>query len=135
MGQRLSSADYLAARSLLGAWARRMAAFWTREEQDGRGFDLLVTPTVGAPPPELGWFAAAGPEQEGRRIGAFMPYTAQFNVTGQPAVSLPLHWTRDGLPVGVQLVAAFGREDVLVRVAAALEEAAPWADRRPQVSA
>ena len=64
-----------------------------------------------------------------------MPYTAQFNVTGQPAVSLPLHWTADGLPVGVQLVAAFGREDVLVRVAAALEEAAPWADRRPQVSA
>ena len=135
MGQRMSSADYLAARARLGAWARRMAAFWTPEAQDGRGFDLLVTPTVGAPPPELGWFAAAGPEQEGRRVGAFMPYTAQFNVTGQPAVSLPLHWTADGLPVGVQLVAAFGREDVLVRVAAALEEAAPWADRRPPVSA
>lgn len=68
-------------------------------------------------------------------MGAFMPYTAQFNVTGQPAVSLPLHWTADGLPVGVQIVAAFGREDVLVRVAAALEDAAPWADRRPPVSA
>jgi amidase len=135
MGQRLSSADYLAARAWLGSWTRRMAGFWTPGEQGGRGFDLLVTPTVGAPPPELGWFAAAGPEQEGRRIGAFMPYTAQFNVTGQPAVSLPLHWTEDGLPVGVQLVAAFGREDVLVRVAAALEQAAPWADRRPPVSA
>jgi amidase len=135
MGQRLSAADYLAARARLGTWARRMAEFWTPAEQGGRGFDLLVTPTVGAPPPELGWFAAAGPEHEGRRIGGFMPYTAQFNVTGQPAVSLPLHWTDDGLPVGVQLVAAFGREDVLVRVAAALEQAAPWADRRPQVSA
>lgn len=135
MGQKLSSADYLAARAVLGAWARRMAAFWTPEEQDGRGFDLLVTPTVGAPPPELGWFAAGGPEDEGRRVGSFMPYTAQFNVTGQPAVSLPLHWTADGLPVGVQLVAAFGREDVLVRVAAALEQAAPWADRRPAISA
>ena len=135
MGQRMSSADYLAARARLGAWARRMAAFWTPEEQGGAGFDLLVTPTGGAPPPELGWFAAAGPEQEGRRIGGFMPYTAQFNVTGQPAVSLPLHWTAEGLPVGVQLVAAFGREDVLVRVAAALEQAAPWADRRPPVSA
>ncbi|SDF48756.1 amidase [Blastococcus aurantiacus] len=135
MGQRMSSADYLAARARLGAWARRMAAFWTPAAQDGRGFDLLVTPTVGAPPPELGWFAAAGPEQEGRRVGGFMPYTAQFNVTGQPAISLPLHWTADGLPVGVQLVAAFGREDVLVRVAAALEQAAPWADRRPPVSA
>jgi amidase len=135
MGQRMSSADYLAARAALGSWTRRMAAFWAPGEEGGRGFDLLVTPTVGSPPPELGWFAAAGPEQEGPRIGGFMPYTAQFNVTGQPAVSLPLHWTDDGLPVGVQLVAAFGREDVLVRVAAALEAAAPWADRRPPVSA
>jgi amidase len=135
MGQKLSSADYLGARAVLGAWSRRMAAFWTPEEQHGRGFDLLVTPTVGGPPPELGWFAAGGPEDEGRRVGSFMPYTAQFNVTGQPAVSLPLHWTADGLPVGVQLVAAFGREDVLVRVAAALEQAAPWADRRPAISA
>ncbi|MBN1092043.1 amidase [Blastococcus sp. TML/M2B] len=135
MGRQMSSADYLAARAELATWARQMAAFWTPTEQGGRGFDLLVTPTVGAPPPELGWFAAAGPEQEGRRVGAFMPYTAQFNVTGQPAVSLPLHWTADGLPVGVQIVAAFGREDVLVRVAAALEDAAPWADRRPPVSA
>ena len=74
-------------------------------------------------------------EDEGQRISSFMPYTAQFNVTGQPAVSLPLHWTDAGLPVGVQLVAEFGREDVLVRVAAALEEAAPWKDRRPGVSA
>jgi amidase len=60
---------------------------------------------------------------------------ARFNVTGQPAISLPLHWTDEGLPVGVQLVAAYGREDVLVRVAAAPEQAVPWTDRRPAVSA
>jgi amidase len=101
----------------------------------GQAFDLLVTPTVGAPPPELGWFTAAGPEGEGRRINSFIPYTAQFDVTGQPAISLPLHCSDDGLPVGVQLVAAYGREDVLVRVAAALEQAAPSAQRRPNVSA
>jgi len=64
-----------------------------------------------------------------------MQYTAQFNVTGQPAISLPLWWSAAGLPVGVQLVAAFGREDLLVRLAARLEEARPWADRIPPVHA
>jgi Amidase len=88
-----------------------------------------VTPTVGAPPPEPGWFTAAGPEQEGARIASFIPYTAQFNMTGQPAVSLPLHWTPGGLPVGVQLAFAYGREDLLIRVASQLEQAVPWSDR------
>ncbi|MGY1783440.1 amidase [Geodermatophilus sp. SYSU D00698] len=134
-GNRMSAAEYLGHRGWLGSWARRMAVFWTPAEDGGQGFDLLVTPTVGAPPPELGWFTAAGPREEGRRIGAFIPYTAQANVTGQPAVSLPLHTTDAGLPVGVQLVAGAGREDLLVRVAAALEEAAPWAARRPPVPA
>ncbi|SOE02263.1 amidase [Blastococcus haudaquaticus] len=134
-GKRMTAEDYLGARAVLGGWTRRVARFWAPADLDGQGFDLLVTPTVGAPPPELGWFTAGGPEQEGRRINSFIPYTAQFNVTGQPAISLPLHWTAEGLPVGVQLVAAYGREDVLVRVAGALEQAAPWADRRPAVSA
>ena len=133
VGRKLSAEDYLGARAWLGSWTRRMAVWWAPADVGGAGFDLLVTPTVGAPPPELGWFTAEGPEQEGRRINSFIPYTAQFNVTGQPAISLPLHWTAEGLPVGVQLVAASGREDVLVRVAAALEQAAPWADRRPVV--
>jgi amidase len=135
IGGELLAKQYLGARMWLGGWVRRMAMWWASPEQGGEGFDLLVTPTVGAPPPELGWFTAAGPQQEGLRIASFIPYTAQFNVTGQPAISLPLHWTPEGLPVGVQLVAAFGREDVLVRVASALEQAAPWADRRPPVSA
>jgi amidase len=134
-GRALAATDYLGARMYLGGWTRKMAAWWAPAGQGGEGFDLLVTPTTGAPPPELGWFTADGPKSEGRRINSFMPYTAQFNVTGQPAISLPLHWTDDGLPVGVQLVAAFGREDVLVRVAAALEQAAPWTDRRPAVCA
>ncbi len=127
-GRALGSVEYLQARQWIGQWTRRMASWWD-------DFDLLVTPTLGAPPPELGWFTAAGPEDEGRRIASFIPYTAQFNMTGQPAVSLPLHWTPDDLPVGVQLVAAYGREDVLVRVASQLEQAAPWADRRPRIHA
>jgi amidase len=135
VGAKMPATDYLGARMWLGGWVRRMARWWAPAELGGQGFDLLVTPTVGAPPPEIGWFTAEGPEHEGRRINSFIPYTAQFNVTGQPAISLPLHWTDDGLPVGVQLVAAFGREDLLVRVAAAIEEAAPWAERRPPVCA
>jgi amidase len=123
-GKALTSVAYLQARQWLGMWARRMADWWT-------GHDLLVTPTVGAPPPELGWFTAAGAAEEGTRIAGFIPYTAQFNMTGQPAISLPLHWTASGLPVGVQLVAGYGREDLLVQVASQLEQAAPWADRHP----
>lgn len=128
VGRDAKVVDYLQSRQWLGVWARRMADWWTE-------FDLLVTPTVGAPPPELGWFTADGSQGEGRRVVSFIPYTAQFNMTGQPAVSLPLHWTPAGLPVGVQLVAPFGREDLLIRVASQLEQAAPWADRRPQIHA
>jgi amidase len=62
-------------------------------------------------------------------------FTSPFDLTGQPAISLPLHWNADGLPIGVQLVARYGREDELVRLAAQLEAARPWADRRPPLSA
>jgi amidase len=127
-GKQLGAVAYLESRAWLGMWTRRVAEWWN-------SYDLLLTPTVGAPPPELGWFTADGPEQEEARIASFMPYTAQFNMTGQPAISLPLHWTPGGLPVGVQLVAAYGREDVLIRVASQLEQAAPWSDRRPPVHA
>jgi amidase len=127
-GRQLSAAAYLQSRAWIGMWARRMADWWT-------GHDLLLTPTLGAPPPELGWFTAEGPEEEGNRIASFIPYTPQFNMTGQPAVSLPLHWTPGGLPVGVQLVAAYGREDLLVRIASQLEQAAPWSQRHPDVHA
>jgi len=127
-GRQLRAADYLQSRAWLGMWARRMADWWNSH-------DLLLTPTLGAPPPELGWFTAAGPEEEANRIASFIPYTPQFNMTGQPAVSLPLHWTPEDLPVGVQLVAAYGREDLLVRIASQLEQAAPWSQRHPRVHA
>jgi amidase len=128
VGAAMHATAYLRGRAWIGIWARRMANWWN-------GHDLLVTPTLGAAPPELGWFTADGPKAEGQRVASFIPYTAQFNMTGQPAVSLPLHWTPDGMPVGVQLVAAYGREDLLVQVASQLEQAAPWDQRLPQVHA
>jgi amidase len=126
VGKELTAVAYLQARYWFSIWARRMAGWWADH-------DLLLSPTLGAPPPELGWFTAGDPQQEGPRIASFIPYTAQFNMTGQPAVSLPLHWTPGGLPVGVQLAAAYGREDVLVQVASQLEQAAPWAGRHPRL--
>src|SRR5262249_52841708 len=124
-GRELTAVAYLEARTWLGTWARRLAHWWT-------GHDLLITPTAGAPPPELGWFTAEGPEHEGQRIASFIPYTAQFNMTGQPAVSLPLHWTPGARSSGVHPAAAYGGEDLLVRVASQLEPPAPWAARPPR---
>jgi len=127
-GKALGAVAYLESRAWIGMWARRMAAWWSDH-------DVLITPTVAAPPPKLGWFTAEPHEEEGRRIVSFIPYTPQFNLTGQPAVSLPLHWTPEGLPVGVQLVAGYGREDLLIRLSSQLEQAAPWQDRHPPVHA
>jgi amidase len=69
------------------------------------------------------------------RASQYALFTLPFNITGQPAISLPMHWNADGLPIGTQLVAPYGREDILLRVAAQLETARPWATRRPPVFA
>jgi amidase len=104
----------------------RMIAGW----YEG-GHDLLLTPTMAEIAPKLGTFDDSGPEPMDAFHRAFPSgaFTALFNVTGQPAISLPLHWTDEGVPVGAQLVAPFGREDLLIRVAAQIERAHPWADR------
>lgn len=121
IGRTVTAPDYVAALDAVSRWARRCVAWWD-------DWDLLLTPTCAEPPLALGGDAIELVE----RTAAF---TLPFNLTGQPAVSLPLHWTADGLPVGVQLVAAPGREDVLVRVASQIEAAQPWADRWPPVNA
>ena len=101
------------------------------------GVDLLLTPTMGEPPPPLGAFDDSGPDPMAAFGRAFLSgcFTAAFNATGQPAISLPLHWSEDGLPIGVQLIAPLGREDLLLRVASQLEQAVPWVDRRPSTFA
>jgi amidase len=126
MANGVTGLDLAKALAASAAFTREMGAWW------GSGFDLLLTPTLGGPPPRLG--ELMDPHGGGAKIGELVPYTTHFNVTGQPAISLPMHWNDDGLPIGVQLAAAYGREDVLVRVAAQLEQAQPWAHRRPPVS-
>jgi amidase len=131
MAAGVSAPQYLGALEDLHSWSRGVAAWWA----DGN--DVLVTPTIPEPPVALGELSAEAPDQLAVlvRLGQLTTFTAPWNVTGQPAISLPLHWNADGLPIGIQLIAAYGREDVLIRLASQLEQAQPWADRRPPVSA
>jgi amidase len=129
-----SGIDYAQALAANVAFRRAIQQWWA-PAPEGDGFDLLLTPTVAEPPVPLGTFAddPAAPMAPMARAGEFVPFTPPFNSSGQPAISLPLHWTPDGLPVGIQLVAAYGREDVLFRVASQLEQAAPWSAKRPTI--
>jgi amidase len=105
-----------------------MASWWAE------GFDLLLTPTVPMLPPLLGTVVdPEDPAATGRRSAELIPFTYPFKMTGQPAISLPLHWNGDGHPIGVQLVAASG-EDHLVRAAWQLEQLQPWLDRHPAIN-
>ena len=119
------SAVYVAAVARLQMRARKIASFWS-------GYDLLLTPTLAMPPVPVGWETEPeDPWEQFDRAISFTPFTAAFNVTGQPAISLPLHWSDAGLPIGVQLVGPPLGDALLVRVASQIEEVRPWADRRP----
>jgi amidase len=131
IGQSISAADYLATIRWCEDFTRRMAAWWVG------GYDLLVTPTLGTPPPRLGTLTSPDGDLTTviEALDQFSPFVAPFNMTGQPAISLPLHQSHEGLPVGVQCIAPYAREDLLLQVGAQLEAAMPWADRRPGVFA
>jgi amidase len=122
-GKRATGADMVVAHQQLEHTARRVGRFFVDH-------DVLVTPTVPVPTPPLGLLDTRDPAAMARHAGPIVALTGPFNVTGQPAISLPLGRASDGMPLGVQLVAAFGREDVLLRIASQLEAAAPW-DTRP----
>ncbi len=120
----ISGADYLAAVGAVHAFGRHM-------ERHFQDFDILITPTLGEPPAEVGRFKPDNDDFVDYRMGPggvfdYSPFTAAFNASGQPAVSLPLHWSADGLPVGVHLAAAFGQDELLTSLSARLEEAMPW---------
>jgi amidase len=123
------SLSYLAARDELQSLARSIITFTAP-------YDIVVTPALAKRPLLTGEVHGRGPDAWGhfRRSGEFTPYTAIVNVTGQPAMSLPLYHGEDGLPTGVQLIGPPAREEVLLQVAAQLEAALPWADRRPALA-
>lgn len=129
LGTSIIAKDYLNAVEQVHLLSRKVQQWWAD------GFDLLLTPTIPEAPPELGGFAATeeNPLNAMLRSGMIVPFVAPFNLTGQPGISLPLYWSESGLPIGVQLVAAYGREDLLVRIASQLEEARPWKDKRPPI--
>ncbi len=127
--RRTSGAEYVAALTTLHRTGRRTASFFA-------AYDMLLTPTLAAPPAPLGVYSMHKPDFLDYRlgpegIGRYSPFTPLANVTGQPAMSVPLSWTPDGLPVGVHFVGRFGDERTLLQLARQLESAQPWFDRRP----
>jgi amidase len=126
-----TAAEYAAGIDSLRRYAADLERWW---EDDG--WDLLLTPTLPTPPPRLG--SLEHPDQAfTESVEALTPetFTVPYNVSGQPAISLPTHLSTEGLPIGIHLVAAFGREDVLIQIASQLEVAMPWHNRRPPLAA
>jgi amidase len=130
-GKRYSAADLINAMAHGNLVSREVGAFFDN-------VDLLVTPTLARLPAPLG---ELNQDRKGmsamewtHQVFSYAPFTPLFNTTGQPAISLPLHWSAGGLPVGVQIAGRFGDEATLLRVAAQLEQARPWAAKRPPVN-
>ncbi|HEV2491292.1 MAG TPA: amidase [Candidatus Acidoferrales bacterium] len=130
MGRKISAPEYMLAWTALQGLARSVARFF-------ESYDILLTPTLALPPVPLGHFdsPAANPLLGLQRATEFVAFTPFANITGQPAMSVPLWWNAEGLPVGSHFVGRFGDEATLFRLAAQLEVARPWAKRRPPVSA
>ncbi len=128
-GRRVSGAEYVKATQILHRTTRVVADF----HQD---YDLMLTPTLVSPPVPLGWLDTRDEDQSsyGERFRNFWGFTNLQNATGQPAISLPLFWTEGDLPVGVQFVGRVGADLTLLQLAAQLEKAQPWFDRRPSLA-
>ncbi len=129
LAETVSGADYLAAVDRVHGVGRALAGFFERH-------DLLVTATLAEPPAEIGRFAPDDEDFLAHRLGPkgilpYSPFTPVFNASGQPAMSVPLHWNAAGLPIGVHVAGRFGADQTLLALAAELETAAPWFDRLP----
>ena len=128
MGSQVSAMDYAAGVDSIRVQAREMERWWEQ------GWDLLLTPTLPVLPPRIGEIQPTRENPFSTLAMHISHFTVPFNVSGQPALSLPLHQSNSGFPVGVQLAAAYGRDDLLLRAAAQLEQAMPWSSRRPPLA-
>ena len=125
-GRGIAAAEFILAIHGLHRQSRRIAQFFER-------YDAWLTPTLAQPPQAIGHFDTTSRDVEGwlDKLDGFLPFTYPFNITGQPAMSVPLYWSSDGLPIGCQFAARYGDESMLLRLAGQLERARPWFDRRP----
>jgi amidase len=124
-GLAVAGVEYVDAIAAIHAMGRKMAAFLS-------GFDVILSTVLAGPPPKLGYFDQNGePATFVERVTPYLSVTPLHNATGTPAMSVPLHWTSDGLPVGVHFAGRYGEEALLLQLAAQLETAQPWFDRLP----
>jgi amidase len=129
LGEKISGADYVRATQAAHRLGRQMAAFHA-------DWDVLLTPGLATVPVKLGWIdmMMGDVDEYWRRVFAFSPFTVWFNLTGQPAMMLPIGRSPEGLPVAVQIVGRYGDEATLFRLAARLEAARPWFERKPALA-
>jgi amidase len=129
-GLKRSGADYLAALEEMQRFSRKVARWY----HDG-SYDVILSPTMRIPPTKLGAFDLVpdDPMRWAKLSGAFGTLTCVYNGTGQPAMSIPLFWNDNNIPIGVQFAGRFGDEAILFRLAAQLEQARPWNDRKPPI--
>jgi amidase len=125
-GMELSAADLILHEGILQGSVR--AAL-----QGLAGYDAILSPTLALPPRPVGWFDEVEPAENFVRQTQFTPWTALYNLSGQPAVSVPLYWTEGGLPIGVMLAGQLGAEGTLISLSAQLEAARPWKDKHPPI--
>jgi amidase len=127
-GQSVIAIQLINAVDRLARWSRAVTAATS-------AFDVVLSPTMAILPPELGTLSGDNSLADmAAGLSGMTSFAIPFDVSGQPAISLPLGWAPTGLPIGVQFVARYGREDVLFRLASQLEETEPWADRHPDLA-
>jgi Asp-tRNA(Asn)/Glu-tRNA(Gln) amidotransferase A subunit family amidase len=124
LGNAVSATDYAEAIQVNQSLGRLLGEFHQQ-------YDVLLAPTLSSPPVPVGYISEASPEEYTDRLFGYMGDTGLYNQTGQPSISLPLHWSKDNLPMGMMFTAAYGNDALLLQLAAQLEKSAPWSDRRP----